>query len=105
MKKIAGKVVEDDDCRASFEADAEKAVASLGITFIAEQVANLRKAKRAQGQQTGGRPNHLYPLLSARSPIIIDRAMLCTTGCNDRRTALIKRYRVETILLRAIKGC
>lgn len=47
MKKIAVKMIEEDDFRTAFEADPEKAAASLGITFAAEQLEEIKKSKAA----------------------------------------------------------
>jgi hypothetical protein len=43
LKKIAVKMIEDDSFRVTFEADAEKAASSLGITLTAEQAERIKK--------------------------------------------------------------
>lgn len=59
MKKIAVKMIEDDDFRAAFEADPEKAATSLGITFTEEQLAEI-KEKKAQAEAAGARESKAW---------------------------------------------
>ncbi len=45
LKKIGIKAIEDDAFRKAFQADPAKAAATLGITFTAEQLDEMKKRK------------------------------------------------------------
>ena len=43
MKKVAVKMIEDDDFRAAFTEDPEKAVSSMGVTLTGGQLAEVKR--------------------------------------------------------------
>ena len=47
MREIALRAIKDDDFRAAFEADPEKAIASLGITLTEEQLLKIKTGLKA----------------------------------------------------------
>ncbi len=59
LKLVAIKAIEDDSFRAAFDANPAAAVAPMGITLTAKQLADLKEAK-AKADAAGDRLSKAY---------------------------------------------